>query len=773
MPGSVFGSVVRRVEDPRFLTGRARYVENVPVPNALRAVFVRSIMPHARIEDVDAAAATAMPGVRAVLGADDLNLAPRPPAGNVEGPFERPVLARDVVRFVGEPLAVVLADDLARAMDAAESVAVAYDPLPSVVGAEAALAEDAPLLFPGAGTNLAHAFEEGWAEDVTAGADVVVRGRFVNQRVAPVPMETSAIAVVPAEDGSLTVWVSTQIPFDVRADLAEWIGLPRERVRVIAPDVGGGFGAKLHVYPELLVCTAAAVRLGRPVRWSETRSESMLAMNHGRAQIHDVELGATRDGTLVGLRVDILADLGAYPVAAYLPPTTRTMLPGVYRIPRVASRGRSVVTNTTPVGEYRGAGRPEAAATIERAMDLLARELEMDPVELRRRNLIPPGDFPHTTAVGSTYDVGDYGRALDEALRLARYGELRAEQAARRARGDRLALGIGVSVYVEVTGFGRKEFGSVEVDDRGTVAVRVGTSSHGQGHETAMAQVAAGVLGVPVEAVRVIHSDTATVPRGEGTFGSRSLQVGGSSVFRASEAVLEKARTLAAHLLEVALDDVAVLPEGRIGVLGAPEVALTWAELAEAANDPARLPEGMEPGLSASAQFRQPEYTYPFGAHVAVVEVDLETGDARPIRHVAVDDCGRILNPMLVDGQVHGGLAQGIAQALFEGVEYDEAGTPLTANLATYAMPSAAELPSFELAHTETPTPLNPLGAKGIGESATIGSTPAVQNAVIDALAHLGVRHLDMPLTPERVWRAIMDSPAGRGDPSGRPPGRG
>ncbi len=773
MPGSVFGSVVRRVEDPRFLTGRARYVENVPVPNALRAVFVRSIMPHARIEDVDAAAATAMPGVRAVLGVDDQNLAPRPPAGNVEGPFERPVLARDVVRFVGEPLAVVLADDLARAMDAAESVAVAYDPLPSVVGAEAALAEDAPLLFPGAGTNLAHAFEEGWAEDVTAGADVVVRGRFVNQRVAPVPMETSAIAAVPAEDGSLTVWVSTQIPFDVRADLAEWIGLPRERVRVIAPDVGGGFGAKLHVYPELLVCTAAAVRLGRPVRWSETRSEGMLGMNHGRAQIHDVELGATRDGTLVGLRVDILADLGAYPVAAYLPPTTRTMLPGVYRIPRVASRGRSVVTNTTPVGEYRGAGRPEAAATIERAMDLLARELEMDPVELRRRNLIPPEDFPHTTAVGSTYDVGDYGRALDEALRLARYGELRAEQAARRARGDRLALGIGVSVYVEVTGFGRKEFGSVEVDDRGTVAVRVGTSSHGQGHETAMAQVAAGVLGVPVEAVRVIHSDTATVPRGEGTFGSRSLQVGGSSVLRASEAVLEKARTLAAHLLEVALDDVTVLPEGRIGVLGAPEVALTWAELAEAANDPARLPEGMEPGLSASAQFRQPEYTYPFGAHVAVVEVDLETGDARPIRHIAVDDCGRILNPMLVDGQVHGGLAQGIAQALFEGVEYDEAGTPLTANLATYAMPSAAELPSFELAHTETPTPLNPLGAKGIGESATIGSTPAVQNAVIDALAHLGVRHLDMPLTPERVWRATRGSAAGRDAPSGRPPERG
>jgi len=773
MPGSIFGGVVRRIEDPRFLTGRARYVENVPVPNALRAVFVRSIMPHARIQGFEAAAASAVPGVRAVLSADDLDLAPRPPAGNVEGPFQRPVLARDVVRFVGEPVALVLAEDLPRAMDAAESVAVAYDPLPSVVDPEAALADGAPLLFPQAGTNLAHAFEERWAEDVTAGADVVVRGRFVNQRVAPVPMETSAIAVVPARDGSLTVWVSTQIPFDVRADLAEWLGLPKERVRVIAPDVGGGFGAKLHVYPELLACAAAAVRLGRPVRWAETRSEGMLAMNHGRAQIHEVEVGATRDGTVVGLRVDIVADLGAYPIAAYLPPTTRTMLPGVYRIPRVASRGRSVVTNTTPVGEYRGAGRPEAAATIERAMDLLAAELGMDPVELRRRNLIPPEDFPHTTAVGSTYDVGDYGRALDEALRLARYEELRAQQAVRRARGDRRALGIGVSVYVEVTGFGRKEYGAVEVEADGAVAVRVGTSSHGQGHETAMAQVAAGVLGVPVEAVRVVHSDTAAVPRGEGTFGSRSLQVGGSSVLRASEAVLEKARALAAHLLEVSVDDVAVLEDGRVGVRGAPEVALTWAELAEAANDPSRLPKGMEPGLSASEQFRQSEYTYPFGAHVAVVEVDLETGDARSIRHIAVDDCGRILNPMLVDGQVHGGLGQGIAQALYEGVEYDEAGTPLTATLATYGVPSAADLPWFELAHTETPTPLNPLGAKGIGESATIGSTPAVQNAVIDALAHLGVRHLDMPLTPERVWRAIREATSRRDDPAGGQPDRG
>jgi carbon-monoxide dehydrogenase large subunit len=468
-----------------------------------------------------------------------------------------------------------------------------------------------------------------------------------------------------------------------------------------------------------------------------------------------------RDGTLVGLRVDILADMGAYPIGAYLPPTTRTMLPGVYRIPAVASRGRSVVTNTTPVAEYRGAGRPEATASIERAMDLLARELAMDPVDVRRRNLIPPDAFPFTSAVGSTYDVGDYAGALEEALRVARYDDLRKEQAERRARGDRVALGIGVSVYVEVTGFGRKEFASAEILHDGTVTARVGTSPHGQGHETAMAQLLAGTLGVPLDSVRVIHSDTGLVPRGEGTFGSRSLQVGGSAVLEAGRALAEQARRLAAHLLEVAVEDVEIEAGGRVGVRGAPDASLTWRELAEAASDPSRLPEGMQLRLSAERQFRQADYTYPFGAHVAVVEVDLETGEARAVGHVAVDDCGRILNPMLVDGQVHGGLAQGIAQALYEGVSYDESGTLLSGNLTSYLVPGPAELPGFVTSHTETPTPLNPLGAKGIGESATIGSTPAVQSAVIDALGHLGVRHIDMPLSPERVWRAIRDATGG------------
>jgi carbon-monoxide dehydrogenase large subunit len=449
--------------------------------------------------------------------------------------------------------------------------------------------------------------------------------------------------------------------------------------------------------------------------------------------------------------------MGAYPIGAFLLPTTKMMLTGAYRIPAMASRGRSVVTNATPVAPYRGAGRPEATALIERAMDLLAAELEMDPVELRRRNLVPPDAFPYRTAAGTTYDTGDYELALDEALRLAGYEDLRREQAERRARGDRVQLGIGLSTYVEMSGYA-SEFGGVEVDADGSVTVLTGTSPHGQGHETAFAQIVSGILGVPFEEVRVIHSDTGVVPSGQGTYGSRSLQIGGSAVWEASEAVLVKAKRLAAHLLEVAEADVALGEDGRIGAVGATDTALTWGQLAAAAADPLRLLEGMEPGLAASGKFKQKDSTFPFGAHVAVVEVDLETGEARSVRHIAVDDCGRILNPMLAEGQVHGGLAQGLAQALYEGVEYDELGTPMTGNLGSYLVPSAVELPTYVTAHTETPTPLNPLGAKGVGESATIGSVPAVQNAVIDALSHLGVRHLDMPLSPERVWRAIREA---------------
>jgi carbon-monoxide dehydrogenase large subunit len=753
----MFGVPALRSEDPRFLRGEGRYLEAIDVPGALHAVFVRSIMPHARIGAIDASAVTSMPGVVGVYTAGDLGLRPLPPSGNVEGAtgealeglFSRPPIASEVVRFAGEILATVVAERVEEAVDAAELVAVEYDPLPAVASVEAAAAEDAPLLWPEFGTNVAHTLGTEDEVDPLEGADVVVRGRFVNQRVAPVPMETNGIAVVPESDGSYTVWVSTQVPFDVRAELARTIGVGRDRVRAIAPDVGGAFGAKLQIYPEYHVVAAIAARLGRPVRWAETRSESMLSLTHGRGQVQTVELGARRDGTLVGLRVDLLADMGSYPIGAFMPETTQEMLCGVYRIPRVSCRARSVVTNSTPIGPYRGAGRPEASALIERAIDLLAAELEIDPVELRRRNLVT--DFPHTTVTGMTYDTGDYAAALDEALGLIGYEEVRKEQAERRAAGDEVCLGIGVSTYVEVTAFGGREFAAVEVGDDGRALVAVGTSSHGQGHETAFAQIASSSLGIAFEDVRVVHSDTSLVARGEGTWGSRSLQIGGSSVLAQAEAVVERGREVASALLEVDVEDVERV-EGGFAVVGAPDRHVGWAEVAGASDGGA---------LRAEGRWRQRGSTFPFGAHVAVVEVYTSTGDVRLRRHVAVDDCGRILNPALVRGQQHGGLAQGIAQALYEEVRYDDAGNPVTSTLATYAMPSAADLPTFECVNTETPTDLNPLGAKGIGESGSIGSTPAVQNAVVDALAHLGIRHVDLPLSPERVWRALRDA---RGD---------
>ena len=555
----MFGVPALRSEDPRFLRGRGRYLENIEIPGALHAAFVRSIMPHAKVVGVDATAALALPGVAGAYVATDLALAPLPPSGTVEGDsdaeleglFSREPLARDVVRFVGEIVAVVVAETAGQAVDAAEMVAVEYDELPVVVDVEAAVADGAPLLWPAFGTNVAHAFGSTSDEDPLEGAEVVVRGRFVNQRVAPAPMETNGIAVVPADDGTFTVWVSTQIPFDVRDDLAETLGVGRDRVRAIAPDVGGAFGAKLQIYAEYHAVAAIAGRLGRPVRWQETRSESMVSLTHGRAQVQTVELGARRDGTLVGIRAEILADMGAYPIGAFMPGTTQEMLCGVYRIPRVASSGRSVVTNTTPVAPYRGAGRPEATALIERAMDMLATELEMDPVELRRRNFIRPEEFPHTTATGVTYDTGDYEKSLDEALRLVGYDALRAEQAARRARGDEVCLGVGVATYVEITAFGGREYAAVEMGADGRATVSVGTTPAGHGHETAFAQLASASLGIPFEDVTVVHSDTGLVARGEGTWGSRSLQIGGSSVFEQAEAVVEKGREVAAALLEV------------------------------------------------------------------------------------------------------------------------------------------------------------------------------------------------------------------------------
>ncbi len=759
--GSILGNPVRRVEDPAVLRGEAQYFDDLKVDGLLHVVFVRSTIAHARIESVDTSEAAAMPGVVGAYTAADLDLPPVPGFSMLPPTLTRPALAHDVVRFVGDMVAAVVAETRAQAVDAAELVVVDYDPLPTILDPEAALADGALVLHPDHGSNVAIEFAFGEDPTVLDEAEVVVRGRFVNQRLAPVPMEPNGMLAEPdAEGGGLTLTVPTQGPFGVRDDLAPLLGMAPDKIRVRAVTVGGGFGAKAGLYPEFVITARLARDLGRPVKWAETRSESMLALVHGRAQVQHVELGLRRDGTFTGLRARVVQDGGAYPgIGAFLPFLTRLMGQGVYVIPKIEFNTISAVTNTVPVGAYRGAGRPEAAALLERIVDMAADELDIDPVEIRRRNFIPPEAFPIKTLTGATYDVGEYAKALDEAVRLAGYDQLRADQAERRARSDVKQLGIGVSCYVEITAGGQyQEYGKVEIEQDGSVTATVGTSAHGQGHETAFAMIISDRLGVPMESVRIVQSDTALVARGSGTGGSRSLQIGGSALYRASEGVLEKAKELAAHLLEASADDIVVHDGGTVGVAGVPARAFSWGELALAASDPAKLPEGMEPGLAHALDFDQGASSFPFGAHIAVVEVDTETGKVELIRHIGVDDAGRVLNPMLFAGQQHGGIAQGAAQALFEGVVYDDDGNPLTTTLLDYAVPSAAELPSFTVGTTETPTPLNPLGAKGVGEAGTIGSTPAVQNAVIDALSAYGVRHVDMPLTAERVWRAIHDA---------------
>ena len=673
-----------------------------------------------------------MPGVRGIFVLDDLG---------VEASTARTPLAADVVRYVGEAIAVVVADTRAQAADAAVACAVDYEELPVVVDPEAALDADSPLLFPDKGDNLSFEFELG-EPGALEGAEVVARGRFVNQRLAPVPIEPNAVVAEPDGDG-LKMWVASQVPFRVRSLVADSLGLPEAAVRVIAPDVGGGFGAKLATYPEQVVIAAAARKLGRAVAWFEDRSENLVAMTHGRGQVQEVALGATRDGKLVGMEAGIVGDSGAYAgLGSTLPAITALLVSGVYDIPAIHVRARSAFTNTGVISAYRGAGRPEAISLVERAMDLLASELNIDPAELRRRNFIR--EFPHTTAVMATYDSGDYERALDAALDAAGYLELRREQAARRARGDRLQLGIGISCYVEMTAVQQlSESAEVGVESDGTIVVRAGTTSTGQGHETAYAQLASGLLDVPMDAIRVVQADTGLVRSGDGTYGSRTIQLGGSAVRGACLELVEKARAEAARRLEADVSDIERFDGGRFGVRGVPGHALSWTELAAGAS------------LAVVKEFEQDDQTYPFGCHVAVAEVDVETGEAKVIRHVAVDDCGVVLNPRLVEGQVHGGVAQGLAQALYEEFVYDAEGMPRTGTLTDYAIPTVGEIPPIETIQIETPTPLNPMGMKGVGESGTTGATPAAQNAVIDALAHLGIRHIDMPLHPMRVWEAI------------------
>jgi len=750
------GQRILRVEDDRFLRGEGLYVENQEVPGALHATFVRSPVAHARIAGIDTSAVESVPGAQVFTAADvDLAVFPPPPIPGINDKMVRPFFASDVVRFVGDIVAVVLTEDRASGVDAAELVLVDYDPLPAVVDPEAALAGDV-LLYPDLGTNVCASHPVEAPDDALfEGCDVVVSGRLVSQRLAACPLEARGCVAELGEDGRMTLWLSTQTPHLDRHVLGLFLGLGDEGVRVVAPDVGGGFGAK-GLSVETVIVPWLARKTGRPVRWTETRSENMVAMQHGRAAVLEFELGGSRDGDAQAYRLRVVQDAGAYPgLGAILPGFTALMSSGVYAIPKIESDTVSVVTNTTPTGPFRGAGRPEAAQAIERAMDLFAAELGLDPAEVRRRNLFPPDAFPLTTASGAGYDSGDYGRALDLALETAGYEALRQEQERRRESGDTRALGIGVSVYVEITnGLVEPELGDVEITPEGEAVLRTGSFSHGQGHETTFAMIVADRLGLPIEAVRVIKGDTDEVSQGTGTYGSKSTQIGGAAARQAAEVVVEQARVLASEQLEASADDIVLdLERGGFHVVGSPTPVLTWKELAAAAAAEGRLAE-----LRAAEIFKAGAPTFPFGAHVAAVEVDTQTGEVELRRLVAVDDAGTIVNPLIAEGQVHGGVAAGVGQALFEDFAYDEEGNPLTASFLGYAFPSAAELPAWDVVGMETPTPLNALGAKGIGESGTIGSTPAVQSAVVDALAPFGVRHVEMPANGERVWRALQSA---------------
>ncbi len=754
---SILGNRVLRTEDGRFLRGAGQYVENLPLEGALTATFVRSPLAHARIDGIDASAAEALPNIQVLTGADlELGLFGPPPFPGLDAAMGRPVMAKDTVRFVGEIVAVVVSEGRAAGEDAAELVAVDYDALPVVVNPSDA-AKDEVLLFPDVGTNVAAlGGSPEHDEKLFDGCDVVVSGTITSQRMAACPLEPRSAAAEVGADGRLTAWLSTQTPHQDRFVLAGTFGLDPAQIRVVAPDVGGGFGAKMLSVEEILVVWLAR-RLGRPVRWTETRSESMVALNHGRGQELTFTVGADRDGKVAALRLEIVADVGAYPgLGAFLPNLTGLMSSGVYAIPTIESSSRAFVTNTTPIAAFRGAGRPEATQMIERAMDVLAVELELDPAEIRRRNFIPKDAFPYTTASHAPYDSGDYEGALDLALRAAGYDELRAEQRRRREQGGPKQLGIGISTYVEITnGIDETEFGEVEITADGGAILRTGSFSHGQGHETTFAMIAAEQLGLPLEKITVVKGDTDAVASGTGTYGSKSLQIGGSAAKVASEEVVVRAKKLTADYLEAAESDIVLDPAlGAFHPAGSPTQALTWAELAARAAADGQLEE-----LKVVHEFKGAP-TFPFGAHVAVVEVDVETAQVELLRLVAVDDAGTLINPLVAEGQVHGGVATGVAQALYEQFSYDEDGTPLTSTFLGYAFPSAADLPSWEVVEMETPTPRNPLGAKGIGESGTIGSTPAVQSAVIDALAPYGVRHVEMPANGENVFRALQEAKA-------------
>ena len=783
----LIGSPVKRVEDPRLITGAANYLDDLKLPGVAHVAIVRSPYAHARIKGIDTSRAAASPGVVAVFtGADFAHLNPLPCAWQATGTENHVVTPRaleiDKATFTGAGVAAVVAESRTEAEDALGLIEVDWEPLDAVVDAEKATQPGAPQIHESAPGNIVMDWECGdaaAADDGLAAADVVVRQRLVNQRLIPTPMEArGAAADYDSGTGSYTVWMSSQCPHVMRLLMTAFVfGIPETKMRCISPTVGGAFGTKIFLYPEYVLVAAIAEKLGRPVKWIESRRENYAATTHGRDHTTYLEIGARNDGTFTALKVKTYANLGGVlsTIAPGIPTTLYgRMLSGAYSIPAIHCQVIGVYTNTGMVDAYRGAGRPEATYAVERAVDLVARELSLDPVEVRRRNFIPPDAFPYDPGIlaGLSYDSGDYELALDRALEIVGYDDFRAEQEAARREGR--YVGIGFSTYVEICGVapsawvgttgqgwgaGLWESANVRVHLTGKVVVTTGSKAFGQGHETTMAQVVGDELGVPLEDVTVEHGDTQGTPFGYGTYGSRSAAVGTVAIYNALQRIKQKAKRITAHMLEADVDDI-VYDNGRMFVAGSPGTAKTIQEIAAAAAVGYDLPPGDEPFLDDTAYYDPPNCTFPFGTHVAVVEIDPETGEVALTRYVAVDDVGRVINPMIVDGQVHGGIAQGVSQALWEGAAYDDDGQLLTASMTEYALPKAEFFPSFEVDRTETLTDVNPLGVKGAGETGTIAATPAVVNAVVDALSPLGIAHLDMPMTPERVWRAIQQAKA-------------
>jgi aerobic carbon-monoxide dehydrogenase large subunit len=789
------GQRVKRTEDPRLIKGLAHYVDDIRLPDTLQVAFVRSIYAHARINSIDMSEALKLPGIVAVYTSKDIagKIGPVPCASALPGlkvPDYR-VLAQDKVYFVGQPIAAVVARDAYAARDALDLVMVDYEELPVVIDVEEA-AKGGTVIYENFGDNIAYKLTagEGDIDAALAAADHVLKQRIVHQRLAPIAMEGRGVLAryFPGEE-ELTIWSSTQIPHLLRTQLALMIGIPENKLRVITPEVGGGFGSKLNVYAEEALLGWISMQLGKPVKWIEGRRENIQATVHGRGQVGYVEIGCKTDGTITGLRYNVFADLGAYHqlLTPAIPTLTGLMLSGSYRIPAIQINVTGCFTNKMSTDAYRGAGRPEATYVVERAMDLVAAKLGIDPAEVRRKNFPAPSEFPFHTATGLDYDSGNYEAALDKAQGIIDYAGLRAEQ--KKAREQGRLMGIGISTYVEICALGPSqampaggwESATVRIEPTGKVTVLTGASPHGQGQETSFAQIAADELGVDLNDVTVIHGDTGVVQYGIGTFGSRATAVGGTAVFVAIQKLKEKANKIAAHLLKADVarvnfaggryararaaaatgesEPVVPVGEAPAGALRAPdtegEASLTIQEVALAAYIAKDLPPDTEPGLSATYFFEPKNFTFPFGTHIVAVEIDRETGDVTFLRYVAVDDCGKVINPMLVDGQLQGGIVQSIGQALYEEVVYDEQGQLLTGSLMDYALPRAAHVPWLELDRTETPSPVNPLGVKGVGEAGTIGATPAIVGAIVDALAPFGVRHLDMPVKPEAIWRIM------------------